>query len=455
MSLGELARRLDERFRLLGGGRRDVPARQRTLQDTVEWSYKLLSAQEQRLFDRASVFYGGFTAAAAAAVSGQADTAEVEEVVWHLVDRSLLRLARGGVTSRYEMLETLRHYGQGRLAAEDELDSARAAHLSYFVELAEAAEPHLRARDEAAWVDILEQELPNLVPPISTPCARAPPARRPGLVAALHDFAMWRQLFELGGWAEATLPLVGDDAARTPLLCATAGWGRCIAGDFEAAMALAERGLAAERRAAPSAAGSTTSSPTARTSGGRRHRIGPFGRRDPPGPGQRRPYRLSYVLADNGTHAGLLGGRTSPSLRAAEALALARRLDNPTAISMAYLCHGFQQREHDPHAAIDWFRRAAEIADTVKSRWTAGIGRGELGLLLSLHGDPAEALTLLHPQLVGFRRAGDISRVRACIRWAIPALCRLAPNDRRSDIVRLTPEPALGRGSSIHSSIGQ
>jgi hypothetical protein len=134
---------------------------------------------------------------------------------------------------------------------------------------------------------------------------------------------------------------------------------------------------------------------------------------------------LSYVLADSGIHA-TLAGRVQIGLdRARESLEVAENLDNPSLISMAQLAHGFTRREHQPLEAIQWFRRAADLADAVASTWTASVGRGELALLLALHGDPHEAAALGLAQLDVFRRAGDAARASGIIRMTIPAIQRL------------------------------
>jgi len=99
-----IVERLGDRLKLLTGGARDVPERQRTLRDTLEWSHELLSEDEQRLFARLGVFVGGFTLEAAEAVC-EADL----DVLASLVDKSLVRHDGG----RYSLLETIRAYARG------------------------------------------------------------------------------------------------------------------------------------------------------------------------------------------------------------------------------------------------------------------------------------------------------------------------------------------------------
>lgn len=131
----QIAARLDDRFRLLTGGSRAALPRQQTLEATVDWSYRLLTEQERRLFERLSVFVGGFTLEAAEAVSvgDGLDVVDVLDVLTGLVDRSMVLADQdpSGV-SRYRMLETLRAFGFQRLSDSDRVDMWRDRHLTYF-----------------------------------------------------------------------------------------------------------------------------------------------------------------------------------------------------------------------------------------------------------------------------------------------------------------------------------
>ncbi|MBV9355297.1 MAG: hypothetical protein JO023_07175, partial [Chloroflexi bacterium] len=150
----QLAARLDDRLRLLTGGNRTAPPRQQTLRATVSWSYDLLTAQEQRLFERLSVFAGGWTLEQAEAVcAGDGlETAEVLDVLTRLVDRSLVVADQERGPRPYRLLETLREYARERLAARAELDAMQARHAAYFLRHAEEAEP--RATQLAVLEDL-------------------------------------------------------------------------------------------------------------------------------------------------------------------------------------------------------------------------------------------------------------------------------------------------------------
>ncbi len=160
--------RLDRPLNMLTGGARDVPARQQTLRNTIEWSYQLLNAREQRLFRWLSVFVSGCSLQAAEAVcTGPDDEAgQVLDGVASLVDKSLLQRVEQteeeSEDQRLLMLETIREYGLEVLTASGEGNAARQAHAGYFLQMAEEAEPELKGPLLVAWLDRLEREHDNL-----------------------------------------------------------------------------------------------------------------------------------------------------------------------------------------------------------------------------------------------------------------------------------------------------
>jgi predicted ATPase/class 3 adenylate cyclase len=171
LSADEIARGLDDRFRLLTGGRRTAVPRQRTLQALIDWSWDLLDEADQRLLRRLSVFAGGWTLDAAAAVTGeQADPAEPPagaarldtlDGLGRLVDRSLVIVAHDAAT-RYGMLETIRQYAHDRLASSGEAAGQRTRHLVHFRRLAVDAEPGLEGPDMMPCLERLDAEIDNL-----------------------------------------------------------------------------------------------------------------------------------------------------------------------------------------------------------------------------------------------------------------------------------------------------
>ena len=163
MSIDQLADRLDDRFRLLTSGSRTALPRHRTLRAVVDWSWELLSDGERTVLRRLSVFSGGASMEAAERVcAGEAvEQDQVLELLTSLVEKSLL-VSVGDGAPRYRMLTTIKEYAADRLAEAGESDLARQAHLAWFTELAETAEPHLRRAEQLEWLATLEADHDNL-----------------------------------------------------------------------------------------------------------------------------------------------------------------------------------------------------------------------------------------------------------------------------------------------------
>lgn len=154
--------RLDNRFGLLTGGARNVPARQQTLRGALDWSYDLLQPQERALLARIGIFRGGATWDAVADVA-QLSKTETLEIVTTLLDQSLLRLQEGPNTeTRVVMLETIREYARDKLVSANELETTSARHFAYYFKYAAEAEPHLWERQGLRWLQTLDQEHDNL-----------------------------------------------------------------------------------------------------------------------------------------------------------------------------------------------------------------------------------------------------------------------------------------------------
>jgi len=139
LSLGEIASRLSDRFRFLVSWRRLTPARHRTLREAMDWSYELLSEEERVLLGRLSVFAGGCTLTAVAAVGLEGDEDRAVELVSRLVDASLLTSEEQENRMRYRLLETVRQYAGERLAETGQTGKVRRRHTEYFLALAESA----------------------------------------------------------------------------------------------------------------------------------------------------------------------------------------------------------------------------------------------------------------------------------------------------------------------------
>jgi predicted ATPase/class 3 adenylate cyclase len=165
LSVADINKRLQDRYKLLTGGSRQLQERQQTLRGLVDWSYELLQPPEQLLLQRLGVFIGGFDLAAAEAVCGDEtlDVLDVLDLLGSLVEKSLVMMEEtpeGG--TRYRMLETLRDYAREKLALSGALALIAGRHLAHFFTLAKQIRDGLQGAQQAEWVTRAEADLDNL-----------------------------------------------------------------------------------------------------------------------------------------------------------------------------------------------------------------------------------------------------------------------------------------------------
>src|SRR3984885_13605153 len=219
LSVPEVNARLDQRFRLLTTGNRTALPRHQTLRALIDWSYDLLSPAERIVFERLSVFTGGWTLDAAEAVARGGDVAEwqVLDLVAALVGKSLVQAEVIQGSTRYRLLETIRHYAADRLAlrAGPALRDARVAHRDHYLSLVETAAAQLRGPDELRWLDRIEAEFDNIRAALAFSIAD-PGGAEPGLrlAAGLRSFVFSRG--HSGEVIEALGALLGRPDARQP-----------------------------------------------------------------------------------------------------------------------------------------------------------------------------------------------------------------------------------------------
>lgn len=189
-----LLSRLESRLSLLTSGARDRPAKQQTLRAAIDWSYSLLTGEEQRLFARLGVFSGGWTLEAAEYVGNAAEDLDVLETTASLVDKSLVR-QEGEDEPRFSLLETIREYALERLGASPEAEPIHQRHAAYYLNLGETAEPDLQGEQADAWMARLEAERDNLRAALTWFQQRAEVEEELRLAAALEYY--WRAMGRL------------------------------------------------------------------------------------------------------------------------------------------------------------------------------------------------------------------------------------------------------------------
>ena len=367
----QIAAHLDERFRLLRGAHRDASGRERRLEDVVRWSYELLDAAEAGLFDQLSVFAGGFSIEAAAAVAGL-DILDVSDLIDALVSRSMLVVVDDATFARYALLETMREFGRANLDAGGEAANVIGRHRDYYVALATSAAAGLQSREEAWWVRAVHADLANIRAAFVRAAAVRDVNACAEIVVGLFDYAFFRMRREVGLWAAETVALPG--AADHPLYPQFAGVAGHLAwerGDIDNATTYAESAVAAgstwlghdalgtirlfQGRVADAVEAFTAASESARSAGN--------------------DYRLALALGQLAFSHVLTAADQSDDVAvelAVEAEAVAGRTGNPTAVAHAAWSMGLALFDRDPAGALEALARCIEISREVDNRMALG-----------------------------------------------------------------------------------
>ena len=165
LTVEEIAKRLDDRFRLLTGGARTALQRQQTLRATIDWSFELLSDAERVVFARLAVFAGGWTIEAAEAVAAGAPIPETAmlDLTAGLIDKSLVVCESNDSVHRSSMLETIREYAAEKLAETADRDAIRDRHLDFYLALADKANKKLIRGTFTEGIEEIDRERENLL----------------------------------------------------------------------------------------------------------------------------------------------------------------------------------------------------------------------------------------------------------------------------------------------------
>jgi non-specific serine/threonine protein kinase len=261
LSAEQIAARLDNAMHLLTEGKRGAPPRHQTLRATLDWSYTLLSTEEQLLCRRLSVFAGGFSLDAVETVclvGHERATGfggdDVFDLLSHLVEKSLALVSLRPdslATPRYRLLETVRQYGHEQLRRAGETEGVQRQHAQYYLALAEVVWPRLVGAQQAEWLAQMETEHDNLRAAFAWSHS---PAGDPELALRLAAALCWFW-WTHGHHSEAqqwlTLALAGSPQARTraraQALCWAGIFGVGTRVEFRQASAFLEESLALSR----------------------------------------------------------------------------------------------------------------------------------------------------------------------------------------------------------------
>jgi predicted ATPase/class 3 adenylate cyclase len=381
MSPAAILERIDERFRLLGQGRRTARRRHQTLRAAVDWSYGLLNEPEQLVFERLAVFAGSFTLDAAEAVvaNGDVDALDVVDLVSGLVAKSMVQLDERFDADWYRLLETMRDYGVERLAERGDLERLQQRYAAYYLELAEEAAPHFVGSDELPWFDRIDDELPNLRAALTFLRDSGEHASYQRLACALAQFWWIVGLYREGlAWLTSALAVGAAEPSRERAeALAIAGQVAIVLDRYDEGFAFIDQSLACSDSAgqtpcavayyALALAALVQNRPqdacrlseeaiTAARADGDAYLLG---------------QALSYAgnvigLSDEGPHALEL---------ADEGLAIARVLGNGYLLSLALQCAGTIRSRIDPVTAIELLAESFDLPGTQVRRGARASGR--------------------------------------------------------------------------------
>ena len=427
LSVSEINARLDQRFLLLTTGNRTALPRHQTLRALIDWSYGLLSSEEQTVFDRLSVFAGGWTLDAAEAVARGGEVADwqVLDLVAALVGKSLVQAEVIHGSTRYRLLETIRHYAAERLAlqAGSDLQDAHVAHRDHYLSLVETAAAGLRGPDEHRWLDRIEAEFDNIraalafsiADPVSAepglrlatglkwfcymrghsgeiiealsvllerPDARQPTRERARALAAkchlLNNFGRDPAIPSMAEEAITIARGIADDFVAGDALCALC-WFTFLAGDLPAALAMVGQAVALARS------------------------VG-------------NPHLLTTALSHRATFKGEAGDFDAASADQQEVLALAQAAGDNYVLTITSMNLGLDQvAAGELRAGIAYLREALRIAEAHGYQHLAAAVTANLGFAYLMDADAASARGLLISVLDTARATGEKTLVPIAI----------------------------------------
>jgi predicted ATPase/class 3 adenylate cyclase len=241
----DLLQLLANRFKVLRGRGRGGVERHQTLRAAVDWSYQLLSDEQRMLFDRLSLFAGGFDAGAAEAVCADdaIDGGDVLDLLTDLVDKSLVLVDRGGQTARYRLLETLRQYGEERLGQRGETLELRRRHLAYYVSVARHAAALSASPGGIESLVLVRQEWDNLRAAHATAVETGDLSSAEELLTGTFESATADLRAEYLDWADRTIALGTPTKRASPATYGRAASVAWVVGENERSIQLADEGI--------------------------------------------------------------------------------------------------------------------------------------------------------------------------------------------------------------------
>jgi len=408
----EIAGHLDERFRLLTGGRRGRVERHQTLRAAVEWSYALLEETERMVFDRLGVFPASFDQAAAVAVcvGDGIERWDVIDGLSSLVAKSMVGVERSGDATRYQLLETLRHFARDRAGVA--LEGLRRRHANHYAEFAMRAGAGLMSADELAWRPRLASELDNL----RAACGWAfdadslddvPIGARiiDGLLVEVVNQPSWG----IQAWATAALRHIDQlEVDGRSAVLAVAAWDALFLGQFDRAQALGGSVIAEANTLTPAVFEAFCAVSVAKMAGGDLS-----GAKGILTEARRRLHAdeaTEYlVCASHNAMAPIAyyaGDGETARTEADQGVADARRIGSPTLLALALYGRALALSDLEPDQALAAAQESIELVDSGAGNSTYGAVLQIAAALHTARGDIASAASAIRAAVAHEARVG-------------------------------------------------
>jgi len=375
----QLLERLESRLGMLTGGPRDLPARQRTLRNTIDWSYELLDENEETLFARLGVFSGGGSLEAIEAISSPGLSIDLLDGLESLLNKSLIYQQEDpSGEPRFDMLETLHEYAQERLALSGEMDSTHHRHLAFFLDLMEEVEAKLLGEEQVTWLKRLDFEYDNLLAAwewSQTTEDMAGLGLR--LIGAMATYLELRNQFTIGREllsAALSAKMNSRPTAERAKALRRAGLLAYMQGDYPATRSLLEESISIYRQ------------------------LGPSGRSG-----------LANALITFGDMETEVGDYATASSLMKEALEIARESNDTKGIARAYWQLGAcAVRPGNYEEAVQYFEKALPLLRQIGDRTHTGIALSGLAEVAIRQGD-YERSAIFENESLALRREIDES----------------------------------------------
>jgi predicted ATPase/DNA-binding SARP family transcriptional activator len=433
------------------GHRRSLPARHRDLWAVVDWSYRLLSDDEQRLFERLSVFAGAFGVDEVQAVCalGSWDRASTLDRLTALAEQSLLvrQAGWGEGPGRYRLLRPVRAFARQRLADRGELASLADRHAAVLTARAEEAAGPPLTEEGRRW---LEGALDDLRVAQGHAKLTGDGGLLGRLVAALYRFGYWRPGIEVLAWAQDALELDGaEDGPTAPQVHAAAAAAAWRGGDLERARRLARRGTQL---------GQGADDPARTLAYEALGDVANFeGRLEEAEAAFREEVRLSRLLGDPDSasmgHSGAAlvlayAGRVDEAVREADAAARAAVQGGPATQAFARYAQGECLAETDPDRASSYVEEALELARSSGAWFVEGVALLTAASLRARHGHAAAALPTFAELVHHWRRSGSWTQQWTTLRNLAELLVRLGIDEDAVVIAAAASAAAVERSAA-------